>query len=928
MDEKSGFVFGAPVKGTKRCVDHFLKTWQKNKSLGRTMLSWTADPEFCTKAMQVACDACIPAVRLRIAVPDEHFGIGDIERWHRSIHESIAKMSVINPNVTPEMWNTGFTHDKYMYNSLPTAKNPEHSPNLIYLGQSHNAATTPILPYGSVVVAQIPLARQTTHSGRGIELVFVGCSPHGYGDVLLFNPKTKRVITRRSIRYMGDHPLRGFVFENPVEIDGALSEEEFAELTLPPTPLSDGMPVVAPSVVPIAELPVSPDAAPSAPSVPPTMGPSNHYKTVRLYQVVAKQKIFFRRIGTTFTENLAEGIDCVWRIHDIVRANGSKDLYFKYYDLTRFPTDAPLLEDEFEFTLCRVLNTARWADFADGKKVAKMISKAIHDKSPTSYAAMLIHPERAGYEAALTDECKSYWDNLAVIEEPDDFDWSTIDKEQMGDLMIIFSKKTFADGTFDKFKCRIVFRGDRWKNTDRLNTYSSSMEEDAFKLMVSVSATEDLDLFAVDVKTAFLHGLFPDGMSQWVRSPYGLPAKLLPRKFRLGKCTYGHPLASQRWDDHSDATLARIGFKPIISSPACHVLERNGERLVLGKCTDDFLCMCKYDSPLKQFVIDSLEREGPYVLTHKDPVTSFTGLSISRLRHARQAFLTQPGHMESMRLKYPLAPGESYPTTPMLPASPTLSAADAVLNLQFLSDARITELQSMNGDSSWAVHKTCPDALFANNMCARHGTTPSELDFKKSRHLVLYLIGTRDLGLYVGGVLGMHLTATVDSSFGCHTDGKGHSCWTVHLGGGGSMLSRTKKQTVAADATAVCELIGAHLSHRDVLWSQNFCAEIGYPIISTTTIFIDNSSTLKIIAKKTHAGKTRYIDLRYHMLREVIKTGRIRCKHLITTNMIADIGTKALAYGPFNKLRSYILGYNVLPEFVDDYENIISSNAS
>jgi hypothetical protein len=120
--------------------------------------------------------------------------------------------------------------------------------------------------------------------------------------------------------------------------------------------------------------------------------------------------------------------------------------------------------------------------------------------------------------------------------EPDDFDWSAIDKNQMGDLMIIFSKKYFADGTFDKYKCRIVFRGDRWQNTDRLSTYSSSMEEDAFKLMVGVAATEDLNLFALDVKTAFLHGIFPNGIEQWVRSPYGVPANLLPRKFRLGKC--------------------------------------------------------------------------------------------------------------------------------------------------------------------------------------------------------------------------------------------------------------------------------------------------------------------------------------------------------------------------------------------------------
>ena len=112
------------------------------------------------------------------------------------------------------------------------------------------------------------------------------------------------------------------------------------------------------------------------------------------------------------------------------------------------------------------------------------------------------------------------------------------------------------------------------------------------------------------------------------------------------------------------------------------------------------------------------------------------------------------------------------------------------------------------------------------------------------------------------------------------------------------------------------------MGHRDILWSQNFCREIGFPIISVTTLFIDNASTLKIIAKKTHAGMTRHIDLRYHAIREAVKSGRIRCKHLTTANMIADIGTKALAYGPFTKLRSYILGHDTLQEFFDDYDNI------
>ena len=51
----------------------------------------------------------------------------------------------------------------------------------------------------------------------------------------------------------------------------------------------------------------------------------------------------------------------------------------------------------------------------------------------------------------------------------------------------------------------------------------------------------------------------------------------------------------------------------------------------------------------------------------------------------------------------------------------------------------------------------------------------------------------------------------------------------------------------------------------------------------------------------------------------------IRCKHLITSNMIADIDTKALAYGPLNELRDYILDHATLQEFFDDYHNVDTS---
>ena len=128
-------------------------------------------------------------------------------------------------------------------------------------------------------------------------------------------------------------------------------------------------------------------------------------------------------------------------------------------------------------------------------------------------------------------------------------------------------------------------------------------DDDAFKLLLATAATEDLDIFSVDVKTAFLYGTFPAGMRQWMCSPHGLPANFLPRRFELLKSAYGHPLAYQRFEAFNIAHLARIGFTPLLATPSVYVIEHHGERFTLGFITDDFVMTCKYDSPIKEYVI-------------------------------------------------------------------------------------------------------------------------------------------------------------------------------------------------------------------------------------------------------------------------------------------------------------------------------------
>jgi hypothetical protein len=482
----------------------------------------------------------------------------------------------------------------------------------------------------------------------------------------------------------------------------------------------------------------------------------------------------------------------------------------------------------------------------------------------------------------------------------------------MGDLMMIFTKKFYPDGTFEKYKCRIVFRGDRWTNLLHHSTYSSSMDDDAFKLLLATAATEDLDIFSVDVKTAFLYGTFPDGMRQWVRSPHGLPSNFLPHRFELLKSAYGHPLANQRFEAFNIEHLIRIGFKPLLSTPSVYIIERDGERLTLGSITDDFVMTCVYGSPIKAYVLAELGKV--YTLTHKDPLTNFVGMHLERDRANRTIKLSQPKFLNEMKVKYPLPEGDICPTTPMAAITTSLSKQDRHLQQQYLTPAETKDLQTCLGDALWVTSHTRPDGIYATNIASRYGTRPTAYHLKVAFRILYYLIGTAHLTLNIGGPGGLRMFATVDTSYAMHNDLKSHSCWTLHMSTGGAFLSRTKKQSINTDSSTYSELVGAHLSLRDIQWARNFLREIGYDKLSPTVLFIDNQSTLNIIAKRTHSGKTKHVNVRYKMITQIVDNGELVCKHLPTHLMIADIGTKPLSPQPFLALRDYQLGYSTLPQ--------------
>ena len=63
-----------------------------------------------------------------------------------------------------------------------------------------------------------------------------------------------------------------------------------------------------------------------------------------------------------------------------------------------------------------------------------------------------------------------------------------------------------------------------------------------------------------------------------------------------------------------------------------------------------------------------------------------------------------------------------------------------------------------------------------------------------------------------------------------------------------------------------------------------------------------------MLKNKSNAGRTKHINLRYNILRELVATGIIIIKYLPTEYMTSDTLTKALGPKQFAILTDFLLG--------------------
>ncbi|UOH84133.1 hypothetical protein LQV05_000927 [Cryptococcus neoformans] len=93
------------------------------------------------------------------------------------------------------------------------------------------------------------------------------------------------------------------------------------------------------------------------------------------------------------------------------------------------------------------------------------------------------------------------------------------------------------------------------------------------------------------------------------------------------------------------------------------------------------------------------------------------------------------------------------------------------------------------------------------------------------------------------------------------------------------------------------EYIAASEATREVIWLRNLLQELYLPQVGPSTLLVDNEAAINLSKNPLLHGKSKHIDIRYHVIRERVELGDLTVEYIPTAQQRADVFTKPLG-GP------------------------------
>ena len=529
------------------------------------------------------------------------------------------------------------------------------------------------------------------------------------------------------------------------------------------------------------------------------------------------------------------------------------------------------------------------------------------DANPTLTSARRDEATAAKWQPAIDSELKLLRD-LDVADVMKQSDITPEIRRQIIMTKMDLKTKFFANGDVNKLKARLVVLGMLEKRGADEQNYSPTADPKIVNLIFALAAQHDLYIKGIDIFGAFITASTEGTSDVYVQLPNGLAddADGLAPVWKLKRALYGLRRSPRLFYTQLRAFLLRQGYTAS-SLDDCLFYKTTPDDKKIFFCThvDDFAIASTHPDLIEE-LCTALKTE--YIITESDSLEDFLGVHMER--HDGRLYLCQPGLIKRLISRADLPEGDHH-----ILHNPMRED----FNDDYQNDAEACDPELYRSILGMLIYvlRSRPDIAYAVNRLATRSICATTRDLDALKRVVAYLRCTAHFELVYStndcersnAIARLH--GYCDAAYLCHTDSKSHSGLAFHYGPlpTGAFFSQSKKQTTVATSSCHAEVNAAFSATQHIKYFRELLAELGYPQVTPTELWVDNLSLITLATKFSGSTKNvKHFMMRVNYMIEQVADGVIKLAYINTNENHSDTLTKPLGPGPFAKHTLTVLG--------------------
>lgn len=508
------------------------------------------------------------------------------------------------------------------------------------------------------------------------------------------------------------------------------------------------------------------------------------------------------------------------------------------------------------------------------------------DDIPATYKEAVGSSEEDKWRSAMADEMESLQKNqtwkLAKLPKG---------KKAIGCKWVYTKKDGFPDISDVRYKARLVAKGYAQKEgIDYNEVFSPVVKHSSIRLLLALVAQLDMELFQMDVKTAFLHGDLEEEI--YMAQPDGfMVSGKEDMVCKLEKSLYGLKQSPRQWYKRFDKFMLRQKYTRSKYDHCVYLRKlQDGSFIYLLLYVDDMLIASKNKVEIEKL---KAQLNGEFEMKDLGEAKKILGMEISRDRKLGTLWLTQKDYLRRVLKRFGIHDESKPVSTPLAPhfkLSAVLSPKDAA-ERAYMSKVPYA---SAVGSLMYAMVCTRPDISYAVGVVSRYMHNPGKEHWQAVKWILRYILNTVDVGLvYQQERGGQYVVGYCDSNYAGDLDKRRSTTGYVFTLAKAPVCWRSTLQSTVALSTTEAEYMALTEAVKEAIWLQGLLGELGIRH-KHIKVHCDSQSAIMLAKNQVYHARTKHIDVRYHFIREIIEEGGVVIQKIHTTENPADMLTKTV----------------------------------